>query len=440
MAVQAVGGNGRSINRLAVRTIEKWTKSAGPGAKLSDGGGLYLRKLDSGATTWQLKYRHGRVERTFSVGQVGLARAREERERIKQLLKEGRDPVQVRRLHRAAQIASSGETFADLVQTWLKKQKPAWSAIHYDKSSKAIQRHVTDAIGKLPVRDITPAMVSSIIERVQVGGKRETAAKVLQHTRAIFRLAAAKGLRNDNPAEAAIEVLAPAGNVKRRPALLDFRSLRELLRAAERAQISPEVRLCHRLIAFTATRIANATAARWSELDLDAGVPMWRIRREAMKVRRGRTHDHLVVLPASIAEELRKWRQLQRDVKSPYLFPRQGNQGRGSKERQPHLARESVEKMLHSLGYKDRHVAHGWRASFSTLAKDSGKFDKDVINLALDHIHDSEVARAYDRGQRWEQRVALATWWGKQLTEAERGTREATTRRRRHGKKDLVRQ
>lgn len=416
-----VGGNGRAINRLAVRTVEKWAKNAEPGAKLSDGGGLYLRKLDSGAATWQLKYRHAGIERTFSVGQVGLAQAREERERVKRLLKEGRDPVQARRIRRAEQIASSGETFADLVQSWLKKQKPAWSAIHYDKSSKAIERHVTDVIGKLPVRDITPAMVSSIIESVQAGGKRETAAKVLQHTRAIFRLAAAKGLRNDNPAEAAIEVLAPVGSVKRRPALLDFRPLGELLRAAERAQISPEVRMCHRLIAFTATRIANATSARWSEFELDAPVPTWRLPREAMKVRRGRTHDHLVVLPAPIAAELRGWRQLQRDVKSPYLFPRQGNRGRGDKERQPYLARESVEKMLHSLGYKDRHVAHGWRASFATLAKDSGLFEKDAINLALDHIHDSEVARAYDRGERRAQRIALAKWWGEQLVAAERG-------------------
>jgi integrase len=425
-----IGGNGRALNRLAVRTVEKWAKTAESGAKLSDGGGLYLRKLESGAATWQLKYRHGGVERTFSVGQVGLAQARQERERIKRLLKEGRDPVQARRVDRAERIASSGETFADLVQTWLKKQKPTWSAIHYDKSSKAIERHVTDAIGKLPVRDITPAMVSSIIERVQAGGKRETAAKLLQHTRAIFRLAAAKGLRDDNPAEAAIEVLAPVGNVKRRPALLDFASLGQLLRDAERAQISPGVRLCHRLIAFTATRIANATAAKWSEFDLDAAVPIWRLPRDAMKVRRGRAHDHLVVLPAQIAKELKEWRQLQRDVRSPYLFPRQGNQGRGNKERQPYLARESVEKMLHSLGYKDRHVAHGWRASFSTLAKDSGLFEKDAINLALDHVHDSEVARAYDRGERRAQRVALARWWGEHLVAAERVRKVVPLRRK----------
>lgn len=71
------GGNGRALNRLAVRTIGKWAKGAEAGAKLSDGGGLFLRKFDSGATTWQLKYRQGGVERTFSVGQVNLAKARE---------------------------------------------------------------------------------------------------------------------------------------------------------------------------------------------------------------------------------------------------------------------------------------------------------------------------------------------------------------------------
>ncbi len=413
------GGNARALNRLAVRTIDAWRKRAVAGEKLSDGGGLFLRKLPSGATTWQLKYRHGGVERTYSIGQVDLSEAREERERIKRVLKAGDDPVQARRIERAEAVASSGETFADLVESWLKKQRPAWSAIHFDKSSKAIERHVTSALGKLPVRDITPAMVSSVIETVQTGGKRETAAKILQHTRSIFRLAAAKGLRNDNPAEAAIEVLAPVGDVKRRPALLDLPSLGELLRAAERANISPEVRLCHRLIAFTATRIANATAAKWTEFDLDAPVATWTLPRASMKVRRGRTHAHVVVLPAPVVEDLKRWREAQADLKSPYLFPRRG-EGRGE-HRQPYIARESIEKMLHALGYKDRHVAHGWRASFSTLAKDRGKFEKDVINLALDHIHDSEVARAYDRGQRWDQRVALAKWWGEQLDQAQRG-------------------
>ena len=43
--------------------------------------------------------------------------------------------------------------------------------------------------------------------------------------------------------------------------------------------------------------------------------------------------------------------------------------------------------------------------------------------LALDHAHDNEVARAYDRGERFTQRVELFNWWGEQLAAAQRGAK-----------------
>jgi integrase len=413
------GGNGRALNRLAVRTIDKWATGAEAGAKLSDGGGLFLRKLDSGATTWQLKYRHGGIERTFSVGQVNLAKAREERERVKQLLKQGVDPVQAQRLRRIEKVASSGELFGDLMDLWLKKEKPGWSAIHYDKSSKALERHVTPDLGKLPVRDITPAMISVVIEKIQARGRRETAAKILQHVRSIFRYAAAKGLRTDNPAEPVVEILARAKLVKHRPALLTFPALGELLRKAEMHPVSPAVRLCHRLIAFTAVRVSNAVEAGWEEFDLNAKPALWTIPRSKMKIR-GRTFDHKVVLPGTLVADLREWREAQQSPRKGFVFP--GFQGRD------HLTRESIEKALHSMGYQDRHTCHGWRASFSTLAKDHG-IDRQVVDLALDHIHDTDVARAYDRGERLQKRIQLMQWWGQALDRAQRGAEVLPIRR-----------
>lgn len=413
------GGNTRGLSRLTAKRIGAWLKwGKGPVKKLGDGGGLSLVRLPSGSATWQVKYRfkdgNDLRERTFSIGpvtDVGLAVAREARDWVKQQIKKGHDPVQVRRLDRATEIASSGELFGDLVEVWLRKEKPGWSAIHYDKSSKALNRHVTPHLGRLPVRDITPSMISTVIERIQQGGKRETAAKILQHVRSIFRLAAAKGLRNDNPAEPVIEILAKSRAVRHRPALLTFPALGEVLRANELAHISPEVRLCHRLVAFTAVRISNAVAARWEEFDLESKPPIWVIPRAKMKIR-GRLHDHKVVLPAALAEELRRWRESQGADKSVHVFP--GSQGR------EHLTRESVEKALHAMGLKDKHTCHGWRASFSTLAKDHGH-DKQVVDLALDHIHDTDVARAYDRGERLNKRTKLAIWWGNQLVQAQRG-------------------
>ena len=44
-----------------------------------------------------------------------------------------------------------------------------------------------------------------------------------------------------------------------------------------------------------------------------------------------------------------------------------------------------------------------------------------MVELALDHAHDNEVARAYDRGERFDEHVKLFQWWGKQLAAAQRG-------------------
>lgn len=124
-----------------------------------------------------------------------------------------------------------------------------------------------------------------------------------------------------------------------------------------------------------------------------------------------REHDHKIILSAKIVEQLLEWRAL---VGSKgYVFP--------SRTDAQHVARESVEKAYRvTLGLERKHTPHGWRAAFSTLARDHG-FERDVVELALDHIHDTDVARAYDRGERLTQRIRLMTWWGDQLVHAETG-------------------
>jgi len=76
--------------------------------------------------------------------------------------------------------------------------------------------------------------------------------------------------------------------------------------------------------------------------------------------------------------------------------------------------------MYVTLGLEGKHSPHGWRSSFSTLARDNGSA-RDVVELALDHAHDNEVARAYDRGERFEERIKLFNWWGEQLSAAQHG-------------------
>lgn len=413
------GGNAtRAKERLGVKQIQAWLRSPDrrAGHKLPDGGGLYLTYLPSGRASWQVRYAHGGKSGTFSVGpvdEVTLADARAERARIKEQVEQGLDPVTERRAKRAEGVAASQVTFEHVAADWLAKQKGEWSDVHYTKSARALERDVYPTLGKLPIERVTTAMVAGVIDRIQKRGVRETAQKVLQHVRSVFRYAQAKGLRLDNPAEPVVEILEKTPAVAHHPALLTFVELGDVLRRADTANLSPAVRLAHRLIAFTGARIGNAVEARWQHFDLDSTPAIWTIPRDEMKVGEGRTHAHKVVVPLQIVRDLRRWRAAF-PADAVWLFP--GNQGR------EYLSREAIEKALNkTLGLAGKHSPHGWRSALSTRAREDTDFDRELIDLCLDHVHASDVALAYDRGQRLEKRVALMRWWGDALEQAETG-------------------
>ena len=63
------------------------------------------------------------------------------------------------------------------------------------------------------------------------------------------------------------------------------------------------------------------------------------------------------------------------------------------------------------MGYSgDEMSAHGFRATFSTLANESGLWNPDAIERALAHVDGNKVRAAYARGEFWEERVRLADW------------------------------
>lgn len=410
---------GRATNKLSDRGIRAFVAGRRAGKagtkKLSDGGGLYLTLTPAGTPVWRIKYRLGGDERLYSAGvypEVTLEAARGQREVVKAQLREGNDPLKARLVSRVAATSASDDTFSAAVEEWLSKRRKEWSGVHYDTSKRALERDVLPSLGRLPVGAITPAMVSPVIEAIAKRGAHDTARKTLWHVICVFRLAQARGLCTENPAIPVREVLTRKKSIGRRAALLDFDGLRDLLRRANVAPLSPSVRIAQRLCAFTAARIGNIVEAQWSEFDLEATDPLWTIPRAKMKAR-DRHHDHKILLAPSIAAELRTWREATEGV--GYLFPSpMGN---------AHVTRESLEKAYRvTLGMAKKHTLHGWRAAFSTLARDAG-FSRDVVELTLDHVHDTDVARAYDRGERLEERRRLMHWWDAELSGREQPAR-----------------
>jgi len=144
--------------------------------------------------------------------------------------------------------------------------------------------------------------------------------------------------------------------------------------------------------------------------EIELIVEVWVIPMPKMKIRT-RYNDHRIPLCPEIVTELRYWKGIVGSHGS--VFP--------SPATDKTITREGVEKAYRvTLNLRGKHVPHGWRSAFSTLARDQG-FAREVVELALDHTHDNEVARAYDRGERFTQRVELFNWWGEQLAAAQHG-------------------
>jgi integrase len=86
------------------------------------------------------------------------------------------------------------------------------------------------------------------------------------------------------------------------------------------------------------------------------------------------------------------------------------------------MSENTVNAALRRLGYSgDEMTAHGFRAMASTLLNESGKWSVDAIERALAHKDKDAVRAAYHRGAHWQERVAMADWWGDYLDTLRKG-------------------
>jgi integrase len=153
-------------------------------------------------------------------------------------------------------------------------------------------------------------------------------------------------------------------------------------------------------------RPGELRAAEWNEFDLKGAI--WTIPAARTKMRR----EHRVPLAAQTIAILQG------------LHP---NTGGGSlvlpgirSPRQP-MSENTLNAALRRLGYsQDDATAHGFRATASTLLNEAGLWSADAIERQLAHIEGNDVRRAYARGEHWDERVKMMTWWANNLDQLRR--------------------
>ena len=196
-------------------------------------------------------------------------------------------------------------------------------------------------------------------------------------------------------------ILAP--KVKSRAAITDPVAFGGLLRAIDGFKGQPTTKAALQLLAMLACRPGELRCATWAELDLDSAV--WSIPAERMKMRRA----HHIPLPAQAVAIFKKLHPITGHLVGGLVFPGIGRTTRP-------ISENTMNGALRRIGFsQDEATAHGFRSTFSTLANESGKWSVNAIEAALAHVEPNAVRRAYARGDYWDERVKLMTWWADHL-------------------------
>jgi integrase len=381
-------------------------KAKGKSYKLADSGGLYIEVTPSGSKLWRLKYRFQGREKRLSFGAyplVSLGDARVARDAAKGLLAKGIDPGAAKLAEKTARKESSEHTFSKVANDFLVKiAKEGLAKATLDKNAWLLDMAKAD-FGHVAITEIGAPLILQTLRKAEAQGHYETAQRLRSRISAVFRYAVASGIAETDPAQTLSDALV-RHKPKSRAAITEKSALGALLRAIEGFEGQVTTRIALQLQALLAQRPGELRHAEWIEVDFANAV--WNIPAERTKMRR----PHRVPLPKQALDLLDDLRRINGNGR--YLFPSLRSFHRPMSE-------NTLNAALRRLGYSgDEMTAHGFRATFSTLANESNLWHPDAVERALAHVESNHVRRAYDRGEHWQERVRLAAWWAGFLDEA----------------------
>lgn len=383
--------------------------------RLSDGGGLHLYVSQSGGKLWRFRYEFGGKEKLLSIGpypDISLLDARSARDDAKRLLRDGKDPGLAKKLKKLSGQQKSEQTFEIIAREWYQLQKGHWVERHANDVIESLEKEVFPHVGDSPIRHIGVPEVMGVLRLIESRQAFETARRVRQRMSAVFVYAIASGRADGDPAAIVKGAMAPLRKGKQ-PAITDLGKAREMLQKAEDEPAHPVTKLALRLLALTVVRPGTLISTPWQEWrDLSETDPLWQIPAERMKLKLkhkdDEERDHLVPLPRQAVEAIQAlW---EASGKGPLAFPN---------TRHPHkpLSENAIGYLLNRAGYHQKHVPHGWRATFSTVMNERFRSDKQVIDLMLAHTPKDKVEGAYNRALHIDRRRELAQEWADLILE-----------------------
>ena len=376
--------------------------------RLFDGGGMYLEVAPTGGKLWRLKFRFDGKEKLLSLGtypDTGLKDARKRRDEARQLLAEGTDPSAQRKALRQARKLATLNTVESLARAWLAHRADAWVDRTRTIILASLENDVFPMIGERPIADVQPADIRNLVQGIEARGAGETAGRVFQRLRSIFRFAIAHDVIGTDPTYPLkpAEIFKPR-KVEHRAALSE-RDVPMFMHRLAAYEGDPTTAAALNLLMLTAVRPGELRGARWDEIDTERA--LWRIPAERMKMKA----EHTVPLSTQALNVLGAMRPI--SGCGTLVLPSPFYPGKP-------LSDGTLNSALARMGYKGIATAHGFRTLFSTCANEAG-WNRDYIEKQLAHEDRDDVRGAYNRAQWLAERAKMMQWWADRIDVLRKG-------------------
>jgi len=367
--------------------------------KLTDGDGMYIEIRPNGSKLWRLRYRlHGK-ESVFSIGKypdVGLLKARSRREKARKLIKKGINPSIHKKQEKIKKTHESKNTFKAVAKEWLERNKESWTEKTYLQRERLLKNDVYPIIGNQPIRDIAPAQILEIIQRVE--RRAPSMATILfQAIGSVYRLAIMTLRVEHDPTHVMRGVIKPRKTEHSQT--LEVSELPNFLKAVDEYQGYFANQIALQLTLYTLARSNEVLQSEWKEFDLDNAI--WKKPADKVKKR----EEHTSPLPRQAIEVLERLKALTGNRE--YLFPNRNDPRRPA-------SKGVLWKAFISMGYKDKFTPHGLRGTGSTILNEMG-FRPDVIEKQLDHQERNKTRASYNRADYLEERRLMMQAWADYL-------------------------
>ena len=377
--------------------------------------GLMLRVMGATQTkSWLFKYRWERKSTQISLGsypQLSLAQAREERDRLRAILKKGLNPKVTKEIEKSKAIDSQQHTIQSLYERASQERINAstrpWSEAH-TKRVGFIWKHLKP-IYSVPIGNLTKARLRETLVLID----SEIGTATAQQAKHILSMIYSYAESNEYIPRNIIRDFAndpvlrkpQAKDVQKHPfvALENLGHTYYLIRTSK-ASLANKAFLF--ILSYTALRVGSLVNLKWSDYDEIKSVLM--IPKEVVK------NNRAIDVPCAVQA-----RQLLSELKQSQMTI-QGNRWRhdmyifsetGNKPINAETGRVAFQRLL-KRNNLPKSVLHGMRSQALILWSKEG-FPENAVNVALDHsvVGSSSVSDRYLGEESYlSERLTMTQW------------------------------